>query len=209
MAVRRRRPEKPAARSVTRKPVSDAVPAKLRESSGNPSTRQKRYINRQPLKQVYYRSTEDERNRSVQQIPADAAGDAQVVSARYQKSANKSSAASKIGYRVESSAKTATGPSSVDQLRHRKQYSSRYDDFSDSKTESGGGYICRNNKRTERKRPDSPKECYSRNGEGDGEKLHCRTSISTDTSTDRLAKRRKIGHLKPEKFDGTRVLQRF
>jgi len=112
--------------------VSDAVPVKLREPSGNPSTRQKRYINRQRLKQVYYRSTEDEKNRPVQHIPAvwvDAAGDSQVVSARYQKSANKSSAASKIGYRVESSAKTATGPSSVDQFRHRKQYSSRYNDF--------------------------------------------------------------------------------
>ena len=148
----------------------------------------------------------------MQQIPAlwgDAAGDAQVVSARYQKSANKSSAASKIGYRVESSAKTATGPSSVDQLGHRKQYSSRYDDFSDSETESGGGYICRNNKRTERKRPDSPKECYSRKGEGDGEKSHCRTSISTDTSTDRLVRRRKIGHLKPEKFDGTTCFETF
>jgi len=161
VAVRQRRLKVPAAQPVTGKPVSDALSAKLTEFSGNQSTKQKQYINRKPLKQVYYRSREAERNRPVQQTPAVrgyAAGDAQVVPARNQKSANKSSAAGKIGYRVESSTKTATGPSSVGRLGQRKQYPSRYDDSSDSETESGGSCNRHNYKRAERKDRDTSKE---------------------------------------------------
>lgn len=161
MTVRRRHPKVPVAQAVAGKPVCHPLPTELMETGGNSSTRQKRYTNRKPLKQVYYRSTEAERNRPVQQrlaVRGHSAGDAQVVSARDRKSANKSLAAGKIGDRVELLPKMATGSSSIGQLGHRKQYSSHYDDSSDSETEPDGNYNRHSNKRTERKNRDSSKE---------------------------------------------------
>ena len=45
--------------------------------------------------------------------------------------------------------------------------------------------------------------------EGDGDKSRCRTSISSDASRERVARHGKIGHLKPEKFDGSTCFETF
>ena len=77
---------------------------------------------------------------------------------------------------------------------------------SETEVEERNGF--NNNKRVSRQGSAREKRDFLKR-EGDGEKSHDRTSIASDTSSDGVVRHRKIGHLKPEKFDGSTCFETF